>query len=149
MPGRFAPLVTPAYLSTIGLTPSSPDYPMRHVLFATLVALAVTGVAPASHAAMHLRLAKSEPARDAVVAAPKQLSLWFSLKPAMSITTVKLTGASAIAIRLGKPTHSGDVNAPVVVAIEEALPPGKYTVAWKTASSDMHPVSGSYTFSVK
>ena len=100
-------------------------------------------------AAMHLRLVKSEPASNAVVAAPTQLRLWFSLKPAMAITTVKLATSGDVAIKVGKPAHAGDVKLPVVVAVEEALAPGKYTVSWKTASNDMHPMTGSFNFTVK
>jgi methionine-rich copper-binding protein CopC len=37
----------------------------------------------------------------------------------------------------------------VLVAVEEPLAAGKYTVSWKTASSDMHPVTGDFSFTVK
>ncbi|MBL8961879.1 MAG: copper resistance protein CopC [Gemmatimonadetes bacterium] len=121
----------------------------RVFLGLAVAALALVVARSSASAAMHLRLAKSEPAKDAVVAAPTQLKLWFSLKPAMSITTVKLTSSADVAIKLGKPTHGGDVKLPVEVAIEEPLAPGKYTVSWKTASSDMHPMTGDFTFTVK
>lgn len=103
-----------------------------------------------AHAArMHLRLVRSEPAQAAAVAAPTHVRLWFSLKPSMAITSVKLTSAADVAIKVGKPTFSGDVKQPVEVAIEEPLAPGAYTVSWKTASSDMHPITGDFTFTVK
>lgn len=106
-------------------------------------------VARASAARMHLRLVRSEPAKAAIVAAPTHVRLWFSLKPSMTITSVKLTSAADVAIKVGKPTFSGDVKQPVEVAIEEPLAPGAYTVSWKTASSDMHPITGDFTFTVK
>lgn len=122
----------------------------RRVFVRLLIAgTAVLAVGTSARAAMHLRLAKSEPAKDAVVAAPTQLQLWFSLKPAMSITSVKLTSSSDVAVKVGKAAHSGDEKAPVLVAIEEPLAAGKYTVSWKTASSDMHPVTGDFSFTVK
>lgn len=116
------------------------------------IVLALSGaalVAAPLSAAMHLRLVKSEPAKDAVVAAPTQLQLWFSLKPAMSITTVKLTSPANVAIKLGRPTHAGDVKLPVSVPIEEPLAPGRYTVTWKTASKDLHAMTGDFAFTVK
>ncbi|MBL8984227.1 MAG: copper resistance protein CopC, partial [Gemmatimonadetes bacterium] len=121
----------------------------RVVVGAALIGAALVTLTASARAAMHLRLTKSEPAKDAVVAAPSQLQLWFSLKPAMSVTAVKLTSASDVAIKLGKPTHAGDVKLPVVVSVDEPLAPGKYTVSYKTASSDMHPITGDYSFTVK
>lgn len=121
----------------------------RAVLRLALVATAFVSLAASARAAMHLRLTKSEPAKDAVVAAPSQLQLWFSLKPAIAVTAVKLTSASDVAIKLGKPTHTGDEKLPVVVSVDEPLAPGKYTVSYKTASSDMHPITGDFSFTVK
>jgi methionine-rich copper-binding protein CopC len=104
---------------------------------------------PAAAERMHLRLVKSEPVKDSTVTSPSHVRLWFSLKPAMSVTVIRLTSAQDAAIKLGKPTFSGDVKTPVEVSIDEPLAPGKYTVSWKTASSDMHPISGDFSFTVK
>jgi methionine-rich copper-binding protein CopC len=108
----------------------------------------VVALATAS-ASMHVRLVKSEPAKDAVAAAPKRLKLWYSLKPILSLTTVKLTSASDAEVKLGKAAHSGDVKLPVEVSIDARLAPGRYLVSWKTASSDMHPITGEYSFTVR
>lgn len=121
----------------------------RAVYRLALAGAAILTVAASAKAVMHLRLVKSVPARDAVVAAPTQLQLWFSLKPAMAVTTVKLTSASKAAIKLGKPVHAGDEKLPVQVSIEEVLAPGKYTVTYKTAASDLHPMTGDFSFTVK
>ena len=121
----------------------------RAVLRFALVGAALLTFGATARAAMHLRLTKREPAKDAVVAAPSQLQLWFSLKPAISVTAVKLTSASDVAIKLGKATHTGDEKMPVVVSVDEPLAPGKYTVSYRTASSDMHPITGDYSFTVK
>ncbi len=109
----------------------------------------VVPVARAGAERMHLKLVRSEPAKDAAVASPTHLRLWFSLKPAMTITTVKLTSASDVAVPLGKPTFDVDVKQPVEVTVDQPLAPGSYVVSWKTASSDMHPVTGDYRFTVK
>jgi copper resistance protein C len=122
---------------------------IRRTLPPAVALLLLVGAATGADAAMHLRLARSLPAKDAVVASPSSLQLWFSLKPAMAVTTVKLTSSAKVDVKLGKPTHAGDAAAPVIVAVEEQLPAGKYTVSWKTASSDMHPVNGTFAFTVK
>jgi methionine-rich copper-binding protein CopC len=121
----------------------------RAFLHLAVAAGALVVLGSSARAAMHLRLVKSEPAKNAIVAAPTQLRLWFSLKPTVSLTSVKLTTASDVAIKVGKPVHTGDVKLPVVFAVEEPLAPGKYTVSWKTASNDMHPMTGDFTFTVK
>lgn len=123
---------------------SLPSIRRASLLLAGLVTVAAT-----ASASMHLRLVKSEPAKDIVIEAPKQIKLWYSLKPTLSLTAVKLISASDVEVKLGKPAHSGDAKLPVEVSIEEPLAPGKYMVSWKTASSDMHPITGEYSFTVK
>lgn len=120
----------------------------RIALLASFLALPVHRDSEAN-AAMHLRLVKSDPAASATIAAPTQLRLWFSLKPTISVTTVKLANAAKAPIKLAKPTFAGDVKLPVTVTIEEPLAPGTYTVTWKTASGDLHAMTGDYTFTVK
>jgi hypothetical protein len=121
----------------------------RRILPLLAIVSAAAGTATAAGAAMHLRLVKSEPAKDSVVDAPRQLRLWFSLKPALAVTSVKLVSASGTPVKLGAPKHAGDAKLPVEVTVEETLAPGTYTLSWKTASSDMHPVTGDFSFTVK
>jgi methionine-rich copper-binding protein CopC len=77
------------------------------------------------------------------------IRLWFSLAPAMAVTTIKLTGSGTKPIALGKPTFGGDVKLPVEASIPGTLVPGTYKVSWTTASKDMHRISGDYTFIVR
>ncbi len=137
------------WATSLHLTGTHMSISRRSILRLTLPLVAVLGVSATARAAMHLRLVKSEPSKDAVVAAPTQVKLWFSLKPTMSVTAVKLTGADDVAVKVGKPSHTGDAKLPVEVSIDEPLAPGKYTVSWKTASSDMHPLTGDFAFTVK
>ena len=108
--------------------------------------------APASSAPVagfHLRLVKSDPAADDTVSSPRAIRLWFSMLPQVSVTSAKLTGPTGGAVALGRPTFIGDLETPVEMTIGQPLAPGRYTVAWKTASRDMHPVSGDFSFVVK
>jgi hypothetical protein len=100
-------------------------------------------------ALFHLKLERSLPAKDAVLAtAPTALSLWYSQTPNLSVTRVTLTGPNG-AVATGKPTLASAPKSPVMVPITGAMPAGKYTVNWVTASSDGHPIKGSYGFTVK
>lgn len=112
------------------------------------VAAAPIGVASA-FPAFHLRLTRSEPAKDATVAAPKVIRLWFSESPTLAVTSVKLAGPGGTEVVLGKPSHAGDASQPIEAAVPGALAAGRYTVTYKTASKDMHPVSGDFAFTVR
>lgn len=105
---------------------------------------------PTAHAeAFHLRLVKSEPAKGDTVAAPKVLRLWFSEPATLAVTSVKLKGADGKEIAVAKPTFSGDTKQPVEAVVTGALAAGKYSLAYKTASKDMHPITGEFTFVVR
>lgn len=98
---------------------------------------------------MHLRLIKSEPAKDEVVAAPSVIRLWFSLAPELAVTTVRVTGATGKSVALSAVRRAGAAGAPVEADVTEALAPGRYTVSWKTSSRDGHPMKGDFSFTVR
>jgi methionine-rich copper-binding protein CopC len=98
---------------------------------------------------LHLRLTKSEPAKSDTVSSPKAIRLWFSLAPTASLTSIRLTAADARSIPIGKATVAGAERTLVEAAVSQILVPGRYTVAWKTASADLHPVTGTFTFVVR
>lgn len=100
-------------------------------------------------AMFHLRLVKSEPSKGDTVAAPKVVRLWFSEPATLSVTSVKLKGADGKDVELAKPTFSGDTKQPVEVAVTGALAAGSYALSYKTASKDMHPITGEFTFVVR
>lgn len=98
---------------------------------------------------MHLRLTGSQPARDTVLAAPPtQICLWYSQKPQLRLSSVTLTGPNG-RVALGDLSMEARDSAPIVTKIEGAMPPGNYVVAWRTASSDGHPIRGTIPFSVR
>jgi copper resistance protein C len=121
----------------------------QFLLLAGLGMLSTPATREASAASRyHLRLVKSIPAANDSTTSPAAVRLWFSLKPALSVTSIKLMHGSK-EVPLGKVTFAGDVTQPVEAVIASPLPAGTYTVAWKTASTDMHPVSGSFSFTVR
>jgi methionine-rich copper-binding protein CopC len=96
-------------------------------------------------AAMHLRLTKSEPAKDGVLAtAPTDIKLWYSQKPQLRISRVTLTGPSGEVATGAIVQDSVMLRAPIT----GAMTPGAYTVSWLTASSDGHPIRGTIKFRV-
>lgn len=126
---------------------------LRTLLLATIAALGAAAIVPAATASasalLHLRLVKSEPAAGDTVAAPATLRLWFSEPATVSVTSLRLTGTDGKAVTLAKPTFGGDAKLPVEAKVTGAVAPGRYTVSFKTASRDMHPISGDFSFTVR
>jgi methionine-rich copper-binding protein CopC len=100
-------------------------------------------------ARLHLRLVSSQPAQNDTVAAPKVIRLTFSLKPALPVTGLKLFNAAGREVPIGDVVPMGTDRNGVEATVGTRLAAGTYRVAWKTASTDMHPVRGEYTFVVK
>jgi methionine-rich copper-binding protein CopC len=98
--------------------------------------------------AMHLRLVKSVPASGQVVTEkPVEIRLWFSQKPEVGLTSVRLLRADSTAIEIGKVVATEDTLS-VRVPLEKALVPGTYIVSWRSVSKDGHAVRGSYNFNM-
>jgi copper resistance protein C len=99
--------------------------------------------------ALHLHLVRSEPAaNDTVTAAPAALKFWFSERPELAITTVKLTTSAGTAVPLAPLAVDTGANGPLVAGIRGALAKGTYVVMWRTTATDGHPASGKFDFVV-
>ena len=115
---------------------------IRSIFAVGAVALVATAFA------MHLRLVKSAP-RDGelVTSIPTEIRLWFSQKPEVGLTTVKLFREDSTVVELGKVARTED-SLSVKVPVENALVAGTYLVTWRTVSKDGHAVRGSYHFNM-
>jgi copper resistance protein C len=85
----------------------------------------------------HLYLEAERPKADTVLAAsPSAIVLWFSQEPLPNTTEIRMRNPAGAEQLLGQVT--GDVDDPFVfqAAVNGALPPGKYTVNWRTISDD-------------
>ena len=110
-----------------------------------VAALAVLSVPVALWAHAHLR--RSEPAANARLASPPSaIRLWFTERPELAFTRVRLRAADSSEIALGTAARMTDDPMGVTVSIAPLLPPGKYTVLWRTAAADGHASSGSFGF---
>jgi copper transport protein len=94
----------------------------------------------------HTDLRHSDPARDSRLAtAPTRIELWFTARPQLSFSRVRLVGPSGDVV-LGKLTvDTGDALRADIAA---PLRLGDYRVLWQTAGADGHTVSGEYAFAV-
>ncbi|WP_422746108.1 copper resistance CopC family protein [Micromonospora sp. WMMD754] len=115
-------------------------------LLAALLAAAALLLAPAAPAAAHNSLQAATPAQDArLTAAPTSVTLRFLQRLNPEFTTIVLSDAGQQKIATGAPAVDGATG---TITIDQPLPNGTYTVAYRVVSADGHPVQGSYRFTV-
>lgn len=100
-------------------------------------------------AAVHARLTASVPSAGATVAAPKELRLTFSERVEVAISRVTLRRGTEAVAALGSVAADPQAPQTLIVPVSGALMPGAYTVQYRVAGRDGHPMGGSYTFTVK
>jgi len=101
----------------------------------------------APQAFAHANLVSSDPAKDATIATPKQITLHFSEALEMKVSGLKLIGVD------GKPVAIKSVPAPDAKSLAavpvQPLAPGLYKISWTSMGDDAHKLSGTVSFSVK
>ncbi|WP_419096002.1 copper resistance CopC family protein [Streptomyces sp. B6(2022)] len=101
--------------------------------------------APAASA--HTDLTSSTPADGATLdALPLSIGLTFSDDMSQEYAKVALTAPDGTPAGAGEPQVDGKSAS---LAVKPGLPSGKYTVGYRVVSADGHPVSGSYSFTVR
>ena len=114
----------------------------RAALISTLAVLSLP-VALWAHA--HLR--RSEPAaNERLASSPSAIRLWFTERPELAFTRVRLRGADSSEIALGAVARMTDEPMGVIASIATPLRAGRYTVLWRTAAADGHASSGRFGF---
>ncbi len=122
-------------------------HPALRGLTAIVVAcIALTLVAPRL-ASAHAELRSTSPAANSILpTSPSLISLTFSEAIDTVPDAIRLFAAD------GKQVDIGDVDQDQGIETIEATVPtladGTYVVSWQVVSSDSHPISGAYTFSV-
>lgn len=113
------------------------------LLVAALPFIATAAVLP------HAKLKSSLPGAGSTVSAPKELHLTFSEKVEIKIAKVTLLRGTEEVTALGD--VAADTKAPetVVIPVTKPLAAGAYTVKYRVAGADGHPMGGSFAFSVK
>lgn len=124
-------------------------------LIATAAALllAAAGLLVASPASAHDELESSDPAADSSLEAlPAQLTLTFSgiLSTEAGATELQVTDAAGTTLAEGAPlVQDNVVTQPLTGTASGGVSvSGSITVLWKVVSSDGHPISGQYAFTV-
>ena len=123
----------------------------RRTLIATLAALVLgTGLtlAVASPAQAHDELVSSYPEADSTVTgSPAEITLSFSgeLIAGMQSAAVEVIAPDGQNIATDAPSEDGTS---ITQHLAPNPPAGLFTVRWKVVSSDGHPISGEYTYTV-
>ncbi|ANG86707.1 hypothetical protein A8L33_09040 [Microbacterium aurantiacum] len=112
--------------------------------FAVLLAAVLL---PASPAAAHDELVGSDPAAgSAVETLPAALTLTFSadIAPDEGASEIQVTDAAGTTLNEGAPVVEGTTLSQALAGTAS----GEVTVLWKVVSSDGHPISGEFSFTV-
>jgi len=118
------------------------------------LALLLVGVpALVSASMLHLKLSRSEPAANAVLtAAPRQVKLWFTQKPELTVTSIKVTsgsGATSVERALVPLARADGADAPISAPVGAPLAAGRYQIVWRTMARDGHVLKGVIPFDVR
>lgn len=115
------------------------------LMIALLCALALI-VLPVSAASAHDQVIAQSPAANShSESAPTEVSLTFTAEPLDLGMIVMIVDATDHDWAQGEPTVTGDT---VTQKTAGTLPDGYYEVRWRVVSSDGHPISESFPFSV-
>ena len=128
---------------------TSPRRSLVRLLTAAAAAalLSAGGFIVASPASAHDELVSSDPAADASLEAlPAQLTLTFSAEIAddEGASEVQVTDAAGTVLTSGSPAVTDNVLTQPL----QGAASGAVTVLWKVVSSDGHPISGEFAFTV-
>ncbi|MEW1599493.1 copper resistance CopC family protein [Streptomyces sp. NPDC093808] len=116
-----------------------------HVLVLPAALAALTVAAPP--AAAHTELESGSPAEGASLAGlPPRVTLVFSDAMTQKYAKVAVTGPDGSSAAEGEPQVAGET---VTLALRNGASAGRYTVGYRVVSADGHPVSGSYSFTVR
>lgn len=115
---------------------------------ATLAMAAALLVPTRAYAHAHLK--RSDPAAGARLTAPPQfIRLWFTEQPDVAMTFASLTDSTGTRFGLGNARREITGQMGIALRVLDALPPGRYTLSWRTAASDGHPSAGKFTFVIQ
>jgi hypothetical protein len=118
------------------------------ILVAAFLVAAASVIMTAAPAAAHDRLLGSDPAAESTVEQlPPALSLTFSAAIAADAgaSEIQVTDAAGAPLTDGAPVVDGPILTQPLTQVTAA---GPVTVLWKVVSSDGHPISGQFTFTV-
>lgn len=127
---------------------------MRGTFVRAVALLLVVAPGVAGAALMHLKLERSEPAANAVLKAPPTtVRLWFTQKPELSVTSIRLRfdgGPSADDRVLTPLSRAAEAGAPITAPLRGGvLAAGRYEIVWRTMARDGHVLNGVIPFEIR
>ncbi|WP_434091173.1 copper resistance CopC/CopD family protein [Streptomyces flaveus] len=102
----------------------------------------------ATTASAHSSVRDTDPREGTVLkTAPKQVTMTFTESVGISDDSIRVLSPDNRRMNAGPAEHAGGSDT-VRVRLQDDLPDGTFTVAWRVVSADSHPISGAFTFSV-
>ncbi|HLX35128.1 MAG TPA: copper resistance protein CopC [Candidatus Limnocylindrales bacterium] len=121
---------------------------MRRAVAASTIALVWLAVLAGATLAHALPQSSDPSPGSSLAQAPTQVSIVFGERPDAKLSSIRVLDSSGAAVTSG-PTTVAPGNADELVVPLNPLPPGVYTVAWRTVSAvDGHNATGSFAFGV-
>lgn len=114
------------------------------------LSIAAAAALVASPALAHTKLVSANPAPNATVrAAPAKLQLTFNEPLLPRFVTLAVTGPGGAKLHVATVAVDPKNRARVHAVVHGFQQPGAYKVAWAAAGSDMHRMTGSYSFTLR
>jgi putative copper export protein/methionine-rich copper-binding protein CopC len=114
-----------------------------------VAALLVLLLAVPADAVAHVRLESSVPARDEVLTtSPARLQLRFTAQIEQRYTQLVLVGPDQRLVPLGTITFVAGSDREFYAEVPPLAASGAYTVQWRTAGADGHPLAGTFSFTL-
>ena len=120
----------------------------RRLHLVPAIAVAAAALFAGSQAAAHAKLVKSNPAADAVVAAPKVITLVFSEKLAPAFSGFELVMVEHNNMKIPVKTTVSKDGKTITGTPTGAFMKGSYKINWHAASGDGHRMTGVVPFKV-
>ncbi len=115
----------------------------------SVILFAAAMLAPISRTDVHPKLISAAPAVNGHVAsAPSMLTLTFNEPITAALSAVSLLDAAQREVTLETVRSAAKDRATLVAKVTGAMAPGRYTVRWRAAGKDGHPIKGEFTFVV-
>jgi len=121
---------------------------VRSTWLIALIAICLSIVMPAGSASAHAGLEESEPKPSSWLASsPSEIVLYFDEPVGVVFARIQILDQDGKEVFETRPTRDEDDHSTVRANIDE-LGEGTWVVVWRVASSDSHPVQGSFAFSI-
>jgi copper transport protein len=121
---------------------------IKSVARVALLVLLAGAIVPAS-AAAHATIVSTVPGDQQVLKTqPREVSLKWSEAVDLGEHAVRLLDSSGEVVKTPAARHGPGGESTAVLALPPGLAEGTYVVAWRVVSSDSHPVSGAFSFSI-